>query len=153
NGTAIEVPQPTAAPIVVSLGLALCGAGLATGLILLFAGAVMLLVGLGMWLRQLLPGRGHAYEVVTTVATPASAERPPQRVEHLVAGKPGYRLQLPQKVHPISSGIKGGIVGGLVMPLPALAYGVWSGHGIWYVINLLSGIVLPGVDNLTVAEL
>ena len=39
------------------------------------------------------------------------------------------------------------------MPLPALAYGVWSGHGIWYVINLLSGIVLPGVDRQTVAEL
>jgi len=39
------------------------------------------------------------------------------------------------------------------MPLPALAYGVWSGHGIWYVINLLSGMVLPGVDDFTVAEL
>ena len=29
---------------------------------------------------------------------------------------PGYRLRLPEKVHPISAGIKGGLVGGLVMP-------------------------------------
>jgi hypothetical protein len=150
--TTIEVPRPTAAPIVVSLGLALCGAGLGMGLILLFVGAAVLLVGVGMWLGQLLPGRGHAYEV-TTVVSAAITARPPQRVEHLVAGEPGYRLRLPEKVHPLSAGIKGGIAGGLIMPLPALAYGLWSGHGIWYVINLLSGIALPGIDDLTVADL
>ena len=66
---------------------------------------------------------------------------------------PGYRLRLPAKVHPISAGIKGGIVGGLVMPLPALAYGLVSGHGIWWPINLLAGMVLPGVGDMTVAEL
>jgi hypothetical protein len=151
--TAIEVPRPTAAPIVVSLGLALCGAGLVMGLILLGVGTAMLLVGLGMWLRQLLPGRGHVQEVIPAPVSPPSAARPVQGVEKLVAGKPGYRLRLPEKVHPISSGIKGGIVGGLVMPLPALAYGMLSGHGIWYVVNLLAGIVLPGVENFTVAEL
>jgi hypothetical protein len=150
--TAIETPRPTAAPIVVSLGLALCGAGLAMGLILLIAGAAMLLVGLGMWLGQLLPGRGHVQEVIAAPVS-APAVRPPQRVKKLVVGTPGYRLRLPEKVHPISSGIKGGIVGGLVMPLPALAYGIFSGHGIWYVINLLAGVAVPGVDNLTVAEL
>jgi hypothetical protein len=150
---AVEMPRPTAAPIVVSLGLALCGAGIATGLILLLAGAAMLLVGLCMWIGQLLPGRGHVHEMVAESVLPVPIARPPQRVEQLVAGKPGYRLRLPEQVHPISSGIKGGIVGGLVMPLPALAYGVWSGHGIWYVINLLSGMVLPGIDDFTVAEL
>src|SRR5262245_42866844 len=133
--SAFEMPRDTAAPIVVSLGLVLCGAGLAMGLILLVVGAAVLCVGLGMWLGQLLPGGGHVQEVVTPAASPAVAARP-QRVEKLAAGKPGYRLRLPEKVHPISSGIKGGIVGGIIMPLPALAYGVWSGHGIWYVINL-----------------
>ena len=28
-----------------------------------------------------------------------------------------------------------------------------SGHGIWYPVNLLAGMVLPGVDRMTVAEL
>ena len=62
---------------------------------------------------------------------------------------PGYRLRLPVKVHPVSAGVKGGLVGGLVMPLPALAYGILSGHGIWWPVNLLAGMVLPGVDNMS----
>jgi len=65
----------------------------------------------------------------------------------------GYRLQLPQKVRPVSAGVRGGIVGGLVMPLPALAYGLTSGHGIWYPINLLAGVVLPGIENISIAGL
>ena len=60
---------------------------------------------------------------------------------------------MPEKVHPISAGIKGGILGGLVMPIPALAYGVLSGHGIWYPVNLLAGMVVPGMDQMTVPEL
>ena len=71
----------------------------------------------------------------------------------LRVGGIGYRLQLPQKVRPVSAGIRGGIVGGLVMPLPALAYGLTSGHGIWYPINLLAGVVLPGIGESSVADL
>src|SRR2546430_8947283 len=52
---------------------------------------------------------------------------------------PGYRVRLPEKVHPISAGVKGGIAGGLVIPLPALIYGLVSGQGIWYPVNLLAG--------------
>ena len=66
---------------------------------------------------------------------------------------PGYRLRLPVKVHPVSAGVKGGLVGGLVMPLPALAYGVLSGHGIWWPVNLLAGMVLPGVGDMSIDEL
>src|SRR5262249_30283668 len=50
-------------------------------------------------------------------------------------------------------GIKGGIVGGLVMPVPAMIYGLVGGHGIWLPINLLAGMVLPGIDRWTIAEL
>jgi uncharacterized membrane protein YagU involved in acid resistance len=65
----------------------------------------------------------------------------------------GYRFRLPEKVHPISAGLKGGIVGGLVMPIPALAWALISGHTIWFPVNLLAGIVLPGMDEMPVAEL
>ncbi len=68
-------------------------------------------------------------------------------------GMPGYRLRLPVKMHPISAGVKGAIVGGLVMPLPAVAYGLVSGHGIWFPINLLAGMVLPGMGNMTIEDL
>jgi hypothetical protein len=66
---------------------------------------------------------------------------------------PGYRLRLPEKVHPVSAGIKGGLVGGLVMPLPAIAYGLLSGHGMWWPVNLLAGVALPGVGEMSSAEL
>ena len=66
---------------------------------------------------------------------------------------PGYRLRLPVKVHPVSAGVKGGIVGGLVMPLPAMAYGLLSGHGIWWPVNLLAGMVLPGIGSMSDDEL
>ena len=74
-------------------------------------------------------------------------------VEQLRSGMPGYRLRMPAEVHPISAGFKGGIIGGLVMTLPALTYGVLSGHGLWYPANLLAGMVLPSVDRLSIAEL
>jgi hypothetical protein len=66
---------------------------------------------------------------------------------------PGYRVRLPESVHPISAGIKGGILGGLVMPLPAFLYGLTSGHGIWYPVNLLAGMVLPGIGTMTETQL
>lgn len=40
------------------------------------------------------------------------------------------------------------------MPIPALAYGLLSEHhSIWYPVNLLAGMVLPGVGNMTDVEL
>jgi uncharacterized membrane protein YagU involved in acid resistance len=75
-------------------------------------------------------------------------------VEQLHPGQPGYRFQLPEKVHPISAGVRGGILGGLIMLLPAEAYGLLGEHhSLWYPVNLLAGMVLPGVENMTLDEL
>jgi hypothetical protein len=145
----VEMPRPTAAPLVLALGLTLLAAGVALGTGFLVAGAVVLVAGLGIWIAQLLPGRGHAHE---PLAEPARRPRPvtgaPGRVERLREGMPGYRLRLPQDVHPISAGVKGGIAGGLVMPVPALLWGLASGHGLWYPVNLLAGMALPGVGDV-----
>src|SRR4029077_2042836 len=40
---------------------------------------------------------------------------------------------------PLVAGLLGGIVGGLVMPIPALLWGLLNRNGIWYPINLLAG--------------
>src|SRR5207245_838573 len=70
----------------------------------------------------------------------------PGGVEQMREGRPGYRLRLPQHVHPISAGIKGGIAGDVVMPVPALLWGLFSSHhSLWYPVNLLPGMVLPGL--------
>jgi hypothetical protein len=148
------MPRPTAAPLVLALGMAILAAGVPLGMVFFVVGAVVVGAGLSIWVAQLLPGRGHVHE---SLAEPARRPRPITGtlggVERLQQGMPGYRLRLPQDVHPISAGIKGGIVGSVVMPAPALLWCLLSGHGLWYPINLLAGMVLPGVGNMDVPEL
>jgi hypothetical protein len=150
----IEMPRPTAAPMVLSLGVVLLAAGAVLGLTFIVVGALVIVTSLSIWVAALLPGRGHFQEPRAELARrpmPVTTER--VKVEQLRPGMPGYRVRLPETVHPISAGIKGGILGGLLMPLPALLYGLLSGHGIWYPVNLLAGMVLPGIDAMTAAQL
>jgi len=145
----VEMPRPTAAPLVLALGLALLAAGVPFGLGFLVVGAIVVVAGLSLWIAQFLPGQGHVRE---PLAEPARRPRPvtgaPGGVVHLREGMPGYRLRLPQEVHPISAGLRGGIVGGAVMPIPALLWSLFSGHGFWYPVNLLAGMALPGIDTM-----
>jgi hypothetical protein len=115
-------------------------------------GGLILVFGVGTWIASLLPGRGHVWEALAA-AEPRSIVATTGAVERLEQGMPGYRMRLPEKVHPISAGVEGGLLGGLVMPLPALVYALLSGHGIWYPLNLLAGIALPGVGHMSTAEL
>jgi hypothetical protein len=139
---------------VVALGLAFALAGVAVSPVILIVGAVILIVGIAGWVGQLLPGRGHVHE---ERAAPSERPQPvaarPGTVQQLEAGVPGYRLRLPVEVHPTSAGVWGGLAGGLLMPVPALIWGVVSGHGIWYPANLLVGMVLPGLGSMSVEEL
>jgi hypothetical protein len=128
--------------------------GLATSMAFLVVGLVVLATGLGLWVSELLPGRGHEHEpLVEPGRRAAPVQAAPGTVAQLGPGVPGYRLRLPIAVHPTSAGLKGGLVGGLVMPVPAFVYGLFSGFGIWYPVNLLAGMVLPGVGAMTDAEL
>jgi hypothetical protein len=139
----IEAPRPTIAPFVLVAGLSLAAAGAAFGTaFFLAAGAVIFLVGLVGWIVQLLPGRGHVH-VEATEPLPRPVAAAPGTVEQLAPGRPGYRIQLPTRIHPISSGVWGGVVGGVLMVIPALAYGLLSAHhSVWYPVNLLAGMVL-----------
>ena len=145
----VEMPRPTAWPIVIALAVTLLALGAATSLAFCIIGAALLIISLFGWISQLLPGRGHEHE---PLAEPAERAKPvaPRHgtVEPLKPGVIGYRFQLPEKVHPISAGIKGGIVGGILMPIPAIVWGIWSGHTIWFPVNLLSGMVIPGLSDL-----
>src|SRR6516165_4419293 len=92
----LEMPRPTVAPLVLAAGVSLFGAGFVFGLALTIVGALILAVGLGIWIGQLLPGQGHVHE---PCAPPPQRARPPAAtlgtVEQLHAGMPGYRLRLP----------------------------------------------------------
>ncbi len=148
----VEMPRPTVAPLILALGLSLLALGAFVSVAFAVVGLVLLVTGLAMWIAQLLPGRGHIFEPrVPVVAKPVESRS--QGVQVLRSGMPGYRLQLPVEVQPISAGVKGGLIGGLVMPLPALIYAVVIGRGIWYPLNLLAGMVMPGVQEMTLEQL
>ena len=150
----VDMPQSTAAPLVLATGLAIAAYSWPTNPTFLIVGAVIFVCGLGAWIVHLLPGRGHVAEELVEPSRRAAPVKPAVgAVDQLRRGMPGYRLRLPQKVHPLSAGIKGGIAGGIAMPLPAIVYGLLSGHGIWLPVNLLAGLVRPGVDRMNIEEL
>lgn len=150
----VALPRPTVAPMVLALGMALLATGVATSAAFMAVGAAVLICGLGLWVAQLAPSRGELHEPrVEPSRRPQPVTVKADGVGQMQEGMPGYRLRLPTEVHPISAGIKGGVLGGALMPIPALLWGLLSGHGVWYPVNLLTGLVLPGVDRLTVVEL
>jgi len=147
HGDGIEMPLPTAYPFVLSVGLTLFGFGLASSLVVSAVGLVIFILGIIGWVSQMLPGRGHGHEAPAAVRPQPVVGRT-GLVEQLKPGLPGYRFRLPEKVHPISAGIWGGLLGGLFMPIPALLYGFFSGKGIWLPVNLLAGMVVPGIAEM-----
>jgi hypothetical protein len=154
GGSSLEMPRATVWPIVVALGLTMLGAGWASNLALSLVGAVFFVMGILGWIEQMLPGRGHMHEpLVDPSLRPREIVGEPGTVDQLKPGMAGYRFQLPESFHPISTGVKGGLVGGVAMAIPALAYGLLSGHGLWFPINLLAGIVVPGISGETEAQL
>jgi uncharacterized membrane protein YagU involved in acid resistance len=150
----IELPRPTVWPLVLAAGIGLIGLGLATNYVIAGVGVLLFLSGLTGWVADLLPGRGHGHAPLVEAAYGRAALQPGlERSNSFRPGMAGYRFRVPEKVHPISSGLKGGLVGGLFMPIPAIAYGVVSGHGIWFPVNLLAGMVIPGISGATPEQL
>src|SRR5438067_10632593 len=80
----IEMPRPTAWPMVVALGLAFALAGVAISHAMLIVGAVILIAGIAGWVGQLLSGQGHVHE---ERAEPSQRPQP-------VAARPGTVQQL-----------------------------------------------------------
>src|ERR1700758_3170323 len=138
----IELPAPTAWPIILAFGLTLVFAGLVTSASVSILGAIFALSGCVGWFCEVLPHEKHEsmpiLEVVPTVATgrPRVAQVE-WKTEEL------HRARLPLEIYPVSAGFKGGLAGGVAMAVLAMLYGVISGHGIWYPINLLSAGFFP----------
>src|SRR5260370_7912749 len=66
----VEMPRPTASPLVLALGITLLVAGVALGTGFLVVGAVVVVAGLSLWIVQLLPGRGHVHQSLLQSAPP-----------------------------------------------------------------------------------
>jgi hypothetical protein len=138
----IEMPAPTVWPIVLAFGFTLVFAGLVTSASLSILGAIFAIAGCVGWFRDVLPHEKHE-SVAVVEKVPAVATSRPQvaRVEWITEEL--HRARLPLEIYPMSAGVKGGLAGSVAMAVLAVLYGIFSGHGMWYPINLLSAGFFP----------
>lgn len=153
SGT-VELPAPTASPIVLALGLTLLFAGLVTSAAVSVLGAILAFFGCVGWFRAVLPHERHESVQTHDMIAPVTTQR--TQVAHLKwITHELHRARLPLEIYPISAGVKGGLAGSAVMAVLAVLYGIVSGHGIWYPINLLSAGFFPArttIDQLAAFE-
>ena len=150
HGETIHLPAPTAWPIVLAFGCTMAAAGLVTTVWVTAFGAVLMAAGCVGWFRQVLPHEAH--EDVPVVVQPVSITTTRKLVRRLQIG-PEHRVHLPVETYPVTSGIKGGIAGGIAMIVPALVYGQIAQHSIWYPVNLLGGAGVGHSAHITAAEI
>ncbi|MEC7501557.1 MAG: hypothetical protein VX970_07500 [Planctomycetota bacterium] len=143
----IEMPRPTAAPIVISFGAMCMASGLVLNWMFSVVGLILFFAGLIRWIYILATGTGE--ELLPLGARPQPVRQSKVQVEPLRPGMPGHRMRIPDKVHPVSSGLRGGAIGGVAMAVTALSYGLLSGRGIWYPVNLLGGMIIPSIGTWT----
>src|SRR6266576_3816031 len=114
----IELPAPTAWPIILAFGLTLVFAGLVTSVSVSILGAILTVAGCIGWFRDVLPHEKHESvpvgenepAVVTSRAQVARVEWMSQEL---------HRARLPLEIYPISAGVKGGLAGSVAMAVLA----------------------------------
>ena len=135
----VELPAPTAWPLVLAFGLTLLFTGLLTNVSLSLLGLVLAVAGCAGWFRQVLP---HEQEVAVPVV-PEELRIATERkvVERVPVAPELVRAWLPIETYPISAGVKGGWAGSVAMAVLACTYGLLKAGSIWYPINLLAATV------------
>lgn len=145
----VPLPSPTAWPMVLALGLALICMALVTNEVIGLLGLILFVTSGVGWFRQVLPHEHHDYIAVRTqevqiVSSRGLINRHPTSGMHLPTSDMRlptgdmHRKLLPIESFHISTGIKGGIAGGIAMVIPAGLFGLIRYHSIWYPVNLLA---------------
>ena len=90
--------------------------------------------------------------MVPVTAKIFALSRPRTQVAHIQVSDV-HRAFLPVESYPVTSGLRGGIAGGIIMIFPALLYGYLTQHSIWYAVNLLGGAGVAHWTNATTADI
>jgi hypothetical protein len=140
---AIEMPAPTAWPIVLAFGLTLVFAGLVTGSSVTLFGAIVALSGCIGWFCDVLPHERHESVTASETMMAVSTFRPRVTAVEWMTHEL-HRPRLPLEIYPISAGVKGGLAGSVAMAFFAVLYGIIGWRGMWYAINVLAAGFFPG---------
>jgi hypothetical protein len=146
----VHLPAPTPWPFLMALGVCLMIGSLVLSMGVGLLGGALTLAGAIGWFKDIFPHEKHedipvSTEVVTIEPSRATVAR--------IEVDETHRAQLPLQTFPITSGIKGGIAGGIAMVIPAEIYGIIRYHSIWYVVNLLGGAGVGEWQNPTPQQL
>ncbi len=133
--TYVHMPLPTAWPFVFALGIALMATGLLTNLAISVLGVVLSLAGAVGWFRAVLPEEAH--EMVPAREEPLEIASARTSIERLPMG-PLHRKMIPVETFQFTTGLKGGIAGGIAMIVPATIYSLVKYHSLWYAMNLMA---------------
>ena len=131
----IQLPSPTAWPVVLALGIVLVMSGMVTSGIVSVLGGALALAAMVGWFRQVLPHEAHEAVEVSTEETHISSAR--TLAARLPANATSRKI-IPVETFRITTGIKGGIAGGIAMAVPAAIFSIIRYHSIWYAMNLLA---------------
>ena len=146
----VQLPAPTAFPIVLALGLTFAFAGLVTNMGISVLGAVLIVAGCVGWFRQVWPHAHHIAVPVRVQKFKFTSVR--TKVAHIQIDE-SHRARLPVHTPSVMAGVKGGIAGGVAMIVPATLYSLIAYHSLWYAVNLLGGAGVAGWSNPTLAEI
>jgi hypothetical protein len=146
----VQVPAPTAWPLVLALGVTFGFAGLVTNVGISILGAVLIVSGCVGWFRQVWP---HAQHVAVPVKIQKFAFTSVRTKVARIEVDESHRARLPVHTPSVMAGVKGGIAGGAAMIVPAVLYGLIAYHSIWYPINLLGGAGVAGWSHPTLEEI
>jgi hypothetical protein len=131
----VILPAPTAWPMVLALGLSMMITGMVTHWVISLLGLVLSLRSAVGWFFEVLPHEHHVAVAVQTQVVKISSTRTARRAAPLGED---HRKLLPIETFSVMAGIKGGIVGGVAMVVPAALFGLIRYHSVWYAVNLLA---------------
>jgi hypothetical protein len=131
----IHLPSPTAMPIVLALGLSLVITGMVTHWVISLLGLLFTLRAIFGWFFDVLPHEQHIDVPVEAGILEITTSRTAR--DQLPVSE-NHRKLLPVETFKITSGIKGGIAGGIAMVVPAAIFGLLRYHSVWYPVNLLA---------------
>ena len=155
----VDLPIPTANPIITAFGVTLLAAGVVTSLIISLVGLIIGLIGAIGWFRDVFPTPKHElYPLAEADRRPKPVRVSPRRISHLHYGEASHRVRIPVEVHRYSAGIIGGLAGGAAMAVlarhTALSFSIASGTRLicWPlpVFRLLAPQAWSNCGNLTV---
>jgi hypothetical protein len=131
----VHMPLPTAWPMALALGVALIVTGMVTSAGVSALGALLTVISSIGWFRAVLPHEAHEIIPVREEAIPLASAR--TSIERIPIS-PMHRKVIPVETFQFTTGLKGGIAGGIAMIVPATAFSLFKYHSLWYAMNLMA---------------